>query len=117
MPTIQVPERVGYTFVGIYDEPEGGNQYYDEEMRTVKDWDGDENTTLYVQWSANTYTITFDKRGGILGTNRVEAIYDSMMPDAEPRFGRVIRLKAIMIPFMAVNNIIMPQCKALDIGT
>ena len=84
MPTIQVPERVGYTFVGIYDEPEGGNQYYDEEMRTVKDWDGDENTTLYVQWSANTYTITFDKRGGILGTNRVEAIYDSMMPDAEP---------------------------------
>lgn len=84
MPTIHKPERVGYTFVGIYDEPDGGDQYYDEEMRAVKKWDGNENTTLYAQWSANAYTITFDKRGGTGGTDSAEAIYDSVMPVAEP---------------------------------
>lgn len=84
MPDLDEPSRIGYTFLGIFDEQVGGTQYYDAGMNNVKNWDVDGNTTLYAQWSANAYTITFDKRGGILGTNNVEAIYDSVMPDAEP---------------------------------
>lgn len=84
MPDLDEPSRIGYTFLGIFDEQVGGTQYYDASMNKVKNWDVEGNATLYVQWSANTYTIIFDKQGGILGTNSVEAIYDSLMPIAEP---------------------------------
>lgn len=83
MPDLDKPSRIGYTFLGIFDEQVGGTQYYDSNMNNVKNWDVEENTTLYAQWTANSYTITFDKQGGNLGTNSVVATYDMEMPDAE----------------------------------
>lgn len=80
---LEIPSRIGYTFLGIFDEQVGGTQYYDGNMNDVINWEVEENTTLYAQWSANTYTITFDKQGGIGVADSVVATYDMEMPNAE----------------------------------
>ncbi|MBR4522697.1 MAG: InlB B-repeat-containing protein, partial [Kiritimatiellae bacterium] len=67
MPTsIALPTRTGYTFTGFYDAVSGGNKYYTATGASAKNWDKDttSGTTLYAQWSANTYTVTFDANGG-----------------------------------------------------
>jgi Ig domain protein group 2 domain protein len=58
MPEADQPVRIGYTFKGFYSQPGGaGNQYYNEEMESVKNYDGIE--VLYAHWQINTYTITY----------------------------------------------------------
>lgn len=80
---LEIPSRIGYTFLGIFDEQVGGTQYYDCNMNDVRNRDVEENITLYAQWSANAYTITFDKQGGTGGTYSVLATFDTAMPNAE----------------------------------
>ena len=63
--------RTGYTFVGWYTEASGGVMVYDSTgQRVVGDYwtsgkrychDGD--LAVYAQWTANTYTVTFDANG------------------------------------------------------
>ena len=49
------PTRTGYTLDGWYTEPIAGTKW-DFETDEVK-----ENRTLYAHWTANQYTVTFDK--------------------------------------------------------
>lgn len=55
---------------------------------TFKEWEYDfsipitENKTINALWEANTYTITFDKRGGSGGSNSVSAVFSASMPIA-----------------------------------
>jgi uncharacterized repeat protein (TIGR02543 family) len=53
MPAISAPTRIGYTFGGYFDQPEGlGTQYYDENVESTQDWDKRTAATLYAKWIA-----------------------------------------------------------------
>ena len=83
MPMATAPTRTGYTFNGYYSMPNGGGtKYYHLDMTSANIWNVAENTTLYANWTANTYTITFDTQGGSGGTVSTTATYDSVMPSA-----------------------------------
>ena len=65
MPSATMPTRTGYTFNGYYDASSGGTQYYTSAGASAKNWDkGDETATLYAQWTANKYSITYKDGGG-----------------------------------------------------
>ena len=69
---LPTPTRTGYTFQGWYTEENGGNK-----VETTAVPAG--NTTLYAQWTPNTYTIKFDPNGGTGTMNSIEATYDSVV--------------------------------------
>lgn len=70
---LPVAERVGYTFLGWYTEAEGGAQITEESIYTnVSD------TTIYAQWSANTYKIYFDANGGIVDIAETTVTFDEL---------------------------------------
>ena len=64
MPSITAPTRTGYTFNGYFDATSGGTKYYNANGSSAKNWDKTSNTTLYAQWTANQYTITYKDQGG-----------------------------------------------------
>ena len=83
---ITPPSRTGYTFAGYY-ERENGNKYYDEYGNGVKVSDFVQPTTLYADWKANTYTVTYNSNkplnasGTINGTTAVSThTYDTASP-------------------------------------
>ena len=84
MPSITVPRRTGYVFMGYYSSPDGtGTKYYDEGGGGLQVWDLASETTLYAQWTPITYDVTFDLQGGTGGVSVVSACYDSPMPQIE----------------------------------
>ena len=51
MPTADAPTREGYLFAGYFTEANGeGTQYYNPDMSSARDWDIEEDTTLYAAW-------------------------------------------------------------------
>ena len=64
MPNITPPTRTGYTFNGYFDATSGGTKYYNANGSSEKNWDKTSNTTLYAQWTANTYNVKFNPNGG-----------------------------------------------------
>ena len=80
MPSATAPSRTGYTFAGYYTLPNGGGtQYYDENMVSVSYWNITTNTsTLYANWTANTYTLNFDvQNGDALSPSTQSVTYDA----------------------------------------
>ena len=76
MPNITPPTRTGYTFNGYFDATSGGTKYYNANGSSEKNWDKTSNTTLYAQWTANTYNVKFNPNGGT-GTMSTQAFtYD-----------------------------------------
>jgi len=65
--------RTGYTFNGWFTAASGGTQVMDATVvATASDH------TLYAQWTANTYTVTFDANGGSTPTLTSKVVtYDS----------------------------------------
>ncbi|MBR1891242.1 MAG: uL15 family ribosomal protein [Clostridia bacterium] len=64
MPSATMPTRTGATFKGYYAASSGGTQYYTSAGASARNWDkSDETATLYAQWTANKYSITY-KDGG-----------------------------------------------------
>lgn len=62
MPKITVPSRTGYTFRGYYSKVNGlGTQYYSSTGASARNCDFYAATTLYAYWTANGYTIKYDK--------------------------------------------------------
>ena len=55
------PVRDGYTFNGWFDSETDGAQVTTNTVVAI-----DEDQTLYAQWTANEYTVTFDAQGGTL---------------------------------------------------
>ncbi len=65
MPAITTPSRTGYSFQGYYTGTNGsGTKYYDNNGKSVRNWDKTSNTTLYAYWTANGYTLTANANGG-----------------------------------------------------
>ncbi|MBO6145332.1 MAG: InlB B-repeat-containing protein [Bacilli bacterium] len=60
MPAISTtaPTRENYYFIGWYDE--NNEKYYNADGSSAKDYDKNENTTLYAHWTGNDCTVTFD---------------------------------------------------------
>lgn len=80
---VTAPTRIGYTFQGYYAQKNGaGTKYYNADMTSAHNWDFAEQTVIYAHWSANTYAVTLNKKGGSGGTSSVNAIYGSVMPSA-----------------------------------
>ena len=63
MPRVTAPTRTGYTFNGYFDATSGGTKYYNADGSSAKNWDKTSETTLYAQWTANTYEITYKDKG------------------------------------------------------
>ena len=55
--TLCTPTRTGYTFKGWYTQGSGGTKVASTNKIT-------QDTTIYAQWTINTYTLTFDSNGG-----------------------------------------------------
>lgn len=54
MPHASMPTRSGYTFQGYYTKQNGqGVCYYNSSMTSQRNWDIDENTTLYAYWKVS----------------------------------------------------------------
>ena len=64
MPTATMPTRIGYTFNGYFTATSGGTKYYNADGSSAKNWDKNTATTLYAQWTANQYSITYKDQGG-----------------------------------------------------
>jgi len=71
--TLPTPKRTGYTFDGWFDEEENGNKYTD-----ATKYEKTDDITLYAQWAANKYTITFNANGGAVDSDdeELEVFYD-----------------------------------------
>ena len=78
---ISVATRLGYRFLGYFDEMDGGNRTHDADGRAVNGtyWDGDYGApalfkglananattlTVYARWEAREYTLKIDPNGG-----------------------------------------------------
>ena len=71
--------RTGYTFAGWATTPNGSQAYASQ--ATINATSTSKGpVTLYARWTANTYTVTFDKQSGTGGSNSVTATYGSAMP-------------------------------------
>ena len=59
MPSIanNLPNKTGYTFNGYFDAASGGTQYYKADGTSARTWNKTANTTLYAQWTLNTYSV------------------------------------------------------------
>ncbi len=53
LPTISVPEKMGYTFEGAYNAINDGTKYLNANGTSAKVWDIDSDTTLYCRWEEN----------------------------------------------------------------
>jgi len=81
MPYLEArPDRTGYAFAGYYDAVSGGTQYYTAAGTSARAWDKTVSTTLYAQWTPNTYAVTFDRQNGTGGSDNVTATFDAAMP-------------------------------------
>ncbi len=74
---IEIPQRVGYTFLGYYEAPvaddvddaaidPSNTQYYDKDGKpTTATWTkAEDNHVLYARWKRTTYTIEYEPNGG-----------------------------------------------------
>ena len=67
--------RTGYTQTG-WATSDGGSKAYNLSAT----YTANAGLTLYPYWTANTYTVTFDRQGGSGGSASVTATYGSAMP-------------------------------------
>ncbi len=78
--TISPPVRTGYTFAGYYTGKNGsGTQLYNASGVGQITWTTVGGTTAYAKWTANQYTVTFDKQSGSGGTDSLTATFGSSM--------------------------------------
>ena len=70
--TLPTPTRAGYTFKGWFTAASGGTQITSSTKVTTTS-----NQTLYAQWAANTYTVTFNANGGSTPTTSKSVTYNS----------------------------------------
>lgn len=70
------PTRTGYTFNSWNTESNGSGTKYTSGQAYGYDQDGG-TVTLYAQWTANTYTVTFNANGGTTSTASKSVTYAS----------------------------------------
>ncbi|MBO7149358.1 MAG: InlB B-repeat-containing protein, partial [Clostridia bacterium] len=81
LPIVSMPTKTGYTFLGYFDAMVGGTQYYDENAEGTISWLITEDITLYAQWEASEYIVSFDTNQGSGEQTSVTATYGEEMPE------------------------------------
>ena len=61
----EIPTKEGYTFYGWYDSISGGNQYYSSSNEAVRNYDKEDNITLYAHWRINVLLIEYNGNTGV----------------------------------------------------
>ncbi len=85
MPAIEKPTKKGYAFLGYFTQQNGGGEkYYNADGTSAKRYDKTDGLMLYADWSAKTYTVSFDMQGGMGGTQNAGVTYDAKMPPVVP---------------------------------
>ena len=86
--TVAPATRTGYTFTGYYTAPSGGVKVYGADGKCTNEgtyfsgntYVNTNNLTVYAQWTANNYTVTYNGNGGTYNGNATwsnTATYDS----------------------------------------
>ena len=88
--------KTGYNCTGYFDATSDGHEVisnagalktYSSDISSYINssgkWAHSGATTLYAQWEAKTYTVSFNQNGGSGGSSSVTATYGSAMPDAD----------------------------------
>jgi uncharacterized repeat protein (TIGR02543 family) len=74
---LPTPARDGYTFEGWYTSANGGGTRYEKDsLYSIA-----ANTSLYANWIANKYTLTFDAQGGTVNPALQSVTYDAAVGD------------------------------------
>ena len=105
----------GYTFKGWTTNSDGSGILYvnEQEVLNLSSEDG-AIVNVYAKWEANTYSVTFDKNGGVNGTNSVSATMILQCPRQPLRRIQVTILPVITMP--TAFSITTPKCRASEIG-
>ena len=69
--TLPTPTRTGYTFAGWYTAKTGGSKVESTTKVAITS-----AQTLYARWTANTYTLSFDVKGGTPSFDSITVVYD-----------------------------------------
>lgn len=83
-PTLPLPIATGFTFYRWYYVADDGRRDYlpvRPDGQITGNVDFACNITIWAQWQANTYTMTFDKQGGSSGTTTTTATYGQLIPN------------------------------------
>jgi len=72
----------GWRFNGWSTSATGSVVYSEGASISISHCNDNENTKLFAQWVANTYTVVLDRQSGTGGVTSVTATYDSDMPSA-----------------------------------
>lgn len=70
--TLATPTRTGYTFNGWFTSASGGTQ-----VTASTTLPSANNQTIYAQWTAKTYSVSFDANGGTAISTTITVTYDS----------------------------------------
>ena len=76
METLPKVEREGYTFGGWYEE----SDFSGVEVKAISE-EATGDIKLYAKWTANTYKVTFDPKGGEISVTEKEVTYDQKYGD------------------------------------
>lgn len=84
VPDMVFPGREGYTFKGVFAEPEGkGYQYYTDNMQGSRVWNEGDPMTLYANWTPINYTITYVGGEGAVNPNPIKYTIEDEIVFAE----------------------------------
>ena len=109
--TITEPTRTGYTFNGWYTASSGGSLIIDTDGKSLNpnvsgytngssQWTKTSGTTLYAQWAVNSWTLTWDLKGGTVTTAGTCAPLNSTGAPT----GQVDYLSSITAPIVSKNG-------------
>ena len=90
MPNITAPSRTGYTFLGYFDALDGGKKYYEADGSSTVKYNVVGGTELFAQWSANKYTVKYDKNKPATATHDITGT----MPDSTFTYDKNEALRA-----------------------
>lgn len=77
-----IPEKVGYSFEGLFDKDEGGNQYISANGSSLAPFRGNKNIVLFPHFSAKQYTVILDyQQAEVTGSRQLAVSYDESLPE------------------------------------
>lgn len=77
-----IPEKIGYTFTGLYDAETGGTQYVSASGASLSPFTDGKNMVLFPQFKANEYTVILDYQGAtVTGSRQLTVAYGSSLPE------------------------------------
>lgn len=77
-----VPEKTGYTFMGLYDAEDGGTQYVTSSGSSVSPFSDGKSIVLYPQYKAKEYTVILDYQGAdVTGSRQMKVNYGAELPE------------------------------------